>query len=249
MRYLLVISFAVSLAACDPGGRSEAGASLLSESGGEVALADGNSFDFRITSEKYKQWDAAQRGISKRIAARFGAILRPDAPTERSIASAVTYLEGQPSARQAIESAGMSVRDFVVMTVALEQEMRLASRETREPAPASEPYEFPPVDTTFVAPQPLPQPAPVDTAIASDTVLSRTGMRVDSTLPVDTAFGRPRVRFDSVPRRRPAPAATIFRRDTAPPRRDSSPPRPVTRDTVRDTTRPPAPVPPDTLPT
>ena len=249
MRHLLVISFVVSLAACDPGGRSDAGASLLSESGGEVALADGNSFDFRITSEKYKQWDAAQRGISKRIAARFGAILRPNAPTERSIASAVTYLEGQPAARQAIETAGMSVREFVVMTVALEQEMRLASRETREPTPASAPYEFPPVDTTFVAPHPLPEPARVDTVIAIDTALSQTRVRMDTGNPVDTTFGRPRGRLDSMPRPRPVPAPTIFRRDTAPPRRDSTVPRPVTRDTVRDTTRPPPPVPPDTLPT
>lgn len=190
MRHLLVISLAVSLAACDSGGRGEARASLLSESGGEVALADGNSFDFRITSEKYKQWDAAQRGISKRIAARFGAILRPDAPTERSIASAVTYLEGQPSARQAIESAGMSVREFVVMTVALEQEMRLASGETRKPAPASEPYNFPPVDTTFVAPRPVPAPLPVDTAAAVDSV-APTIFRRDTTVRRDSVAPRP----------------------------------------------------------
>ena len=244
MRRLLVLCFAFSLAGCDTGGRGEARASLLSESGGEVALADGNSFDFRITSEKYKQWDAAQRGISKRIAARFGAILRPDAPTERSIASAVTYLQGQAGARQAIESAGLSVRDFVVMTVALEQEMRLASSERREPAPASEPYDFPPVDTTFVAPQPVPAPLPEP-------------MPVDTGLPLDTTLVRPRARVDSMAPPRPVPAPTIFRRDTAPrdstrrdsTRRDSLPPRPVTRDTVRDTTRPPAPVPPDTLPT
>ena len=245
MRHLLVISLAVSLAACDSGGRGDARASLLSESGGEVALADGNSFDFRITSEKYKQWDAAQRGISKRIAARFGAILRPGAPTERSIASAVTYLEEQPSARQAIESAGMSVREFVVMTVALEQEMRLASGETRKPAPTTEAYDFPPVDTTFVAPQPMPDPSPVDSTIAIDSV-SRS-RRADSLMPIDTAFARPRVRTDTIARPRPAPAPTIFRRDTTPVRRDSVVPRPVTRDTVRDTIPPP--VPPDTLPT
>ena len=234
MRALLAICFAVTLAGCNRAGGDDANASLLSHSGGEVALADGSSLEFAITSDKYKQWDAAQRGISKRVAARFGAILKPDAPTERSINSAVSYLSGEPSARQAIESAGLSVRDFVVMTVMLEQEMRLASGKTVERQEESKPYDFPPVDTTFIAPQPMPvqEPLPVDTA-----------------LPMDTSFIQPRRRLDTMPV--PPPTPTIFRRDTI--RRDTvvrrdttRPPPPVTRDTVRDTT--PAAIPPDTLP-
>ena len=242
MRQLLVVCFAVAFAGCDVGGRSEARASLLSEAGGEVALADGSSFGFRITSEKYKQWDAAQRGISKRIAARFGEILNPDAPTERSIDRAVAYLESQTGARQAIDAAGLSVREFVVMTVALEQEMRLASSEGERPPGPSQPYDFPPIDTTFIAPQPVaPVPTPTDTAI-----------------PVDTTFVLPRPRVDTTIARPPAPPPTVFRRDTAVARRDSIVPRrdtartpgapPVTRDTVRDTLPSAGPIPPDSLP-
>ena len=238
MRALIWMCFAASLAACDRAGGNDANASLLTHSGGEVALADGSSLEFAITSDKYKQWDAAQRGISKRVAARFGALLRPDNPTERSINSAVSYLAGEPSARQAIESAGLTVRDFVVMTVMLEQEMRLASGKTPERREESKPYDFPPVDTTFIAPQPIPVPEP---------------QPVDTALPIDTAFVQPRRRIDTMiipPAVRP-PAPTVFRRDTARRdtviRRDSArPPAPVTRDTVRDTTRAPV-IPPDTL--
>jgi hypothetical protein len=238
MRALVWMCFAACLAACNRDGANDANASLLTHSGGEVALADGSSLQFAITSDRYKQWDAAQRGITKRVAARFGAILRPDAPTERSINSAVSYLAGEPSARQAIENAGLTVRDFVVMTVMLEQEMRLASGKTPEPTEESKPYDFPPVDTTFIAPQPAPaqEPLPVDTA-----------------LPIDTAFIQPRRRIDTVtvPPAVRTPSPTIFRRDTARRdtliRRDTTPPRPVTPDTVRDTTRAPV-IPPDTLP-
>jgi hypothetical protein len=238
MRAVVWMCFAVSLAACNRDGGNNANASLLTHSGGEVALADGSSLEFAITSDRYKQWDAAQRGITKRVAARFGAILRPDAPTERSINSAVSYLAGEPGARQAIENAGLTVRDFVVMTVMLEQEMRLASGKTPEQPVESKPYDFPPVDTAFIA----PKPAPVQDSLP-----------VDTALPIDTAFIQPRRRIDTItipPARTPAP--TIFRRDTA--RRDTlirrdttPPPPPVTRDTVRDTTRAPA-IPPDSLP-
>ncbi len=243
MRVFIGVCMGVFLAGCDVGGRNDAQASLLSHSGGEVALADGSSLEFAITSEKYKQWDAAQRGISKRIAAQFGAILRPDAPTERTIGRAVAYLEGQASARQAIESAGMSVREFVVMTVALEQEMRLASGQTTRAPEPSQPYDFPPIDTTFIAPQPLPTPVPVP-------------VPVDTVLPVDTAFVLPRPRVDTLPAPVPSPAPTVFRRDTilrrdSLPRRDTSPKTPlvppVTRDTIRDTMPAPGPITPDTL--
>ena len=227
MRALMWMCFAASLAACDRAGGNDANASLLTHSGGEVALADGSSLEFAITSDKYKQWDAAQRGISKRVAARFGALLRPDNPTERSINSAVSYLAGEPSARQAIESAGLTVRDFVVMTVMLEQEMRLASGKTPERREVSQPYDFPPVDTTFIAPQPVPVPEP--------TIFGRDTARRDTTIRRDTA------RRDTVIPRDAARRDTIIRRDSA------RPPAPVTRDTVRDTTRAPA-IPPDTLP-
>lgn len=230
MRVVLIFVAAVALSACDDlrglvGGGNNA--TLVSSSGGEVALADGGSLEFAITSEQYKQWDRARRGINRRVAGRFGEILQPDAPTERSISEAVSYLESEPTARNAIEKAGMSVRGFVVMTVALEQEMRVASGQprVRQPEPTSLPYDFPQFDTTLIRP-PVPPPDPtIPYPVPVDTY------RVD-TFPI-----APR---DTISRQRP----TIFRRDTLI-RRDTT----IRRDTVRVDTviPPPAPVIPDTL--
>jgi hypothetical protein len=197
--------------------------SAFSTSGGEVALADGSRLDFVITSQRYKQWDAAQSALGRTVAARFGALLQPKAPTERSIARAVSYLEGDARAKQAIERAGMTVKDFVLMTVALEQEMRVASGEgaghasPRTATPLPNP---PAIDTGVVAYPVIPSPPSpqVDTVVRIDTQIPRRAPR-DTTAPKDT------VKRDTLPRPKPA-------RDTV-------------RDTVRDTTES---IPPDTSP-
>jgi hypothetical protein len=239
---------------CDDlrGDGGHGGASLVSSSGGEVALADGGSLEFGVTSEQYKRWDRARKGIEGRLAARFGAILQPDAPTERSIEEAVAFLESQPSARRAIEAAGMSTRAFVVMTVALEQEMRRASGQPviRQPDPA--PYEFPMVDTTMIAPMPAPVPAPYPV----DTFTRTPPVPVPG---VDTTVVSPRIVLPPPSRDTAKPTPTIFRRDTArgAARPDSAAPRDTLSTIVRPRLRkdtaaakpdsqPPAP--PDTLP-
>ena len=255
MRAIIVLSALSLIVACDQlgiGGSGRGSGSLVSSSGGQIALADGGSLEFGITSEQYKRWEKARKGIDRRIAARFGAILQPDAPTERSIERAVAYLDSEPSARSSIEAAGMSVRAFVVMTVALEQEMRRASGQpvVRQPDPAAAAYEFPMVDTTMIAPmQPtpypvdtfsrVPQPAPVPVPVPVDTSMTRVVVPSPSR---DTGV-------------RPPP--TIFRRDTVRPRPDTGRRDTARRDTTRrDTTPPPpdtaagpAPAPPDTLST
>src|SRR5687767_11129489 len=166
------IAFCGVLVACNRGesnDRAPVDPSQFSSSSGEVALSDGGSLEFSITSEQYKQWYAAQQALDKRVASRFGALLQPASPSERSIRRAVEYLESQPSARQAIERAGMSVRGFVVTTVALEQEMRVASESGQRPPdtmpamPAPLPYPYPtpyPRDSLYPAPYPTPAPYP-----------------------------------------------------------------------------------------
>lgn len=157
--------------------------SAFSTSGGEVALADGSRLQFVITSQRYKQWDVAQRALDRSVAARFGQLLQPKSPTEKSIARAVSYLESDPRARTAIESAGMSVKDFVLMTVALEQEMRVASGQTggQSPSPAAS----------------LPYPMPVDTTPATLPVVPN--VQVDSIVKVDTTPSLPEPR-DTLPK-------------------------------------------------
>lgn len=186
----------------------------LSNAGGEVSLSDGSRLKFVITSERYKQWESARGGLTKAVVARFGALLKPKSPSEQSIARATAYLESDVTAKQSIEKTGMTVRDFVLMTVALDQEMQLASGRA---SPAS-------------AQPSTPQPYNVDTAYELPTVprsqVAPMPERIDSTY-----------RRDSLPAPRPVDPP---RRDTASPpkpdsaRRDSVPaPKP---DSARDTT-------------
>lgn len=266
MRALLFVLIVATITACDNGGfggfafgNRKNSASLTSESGGEVSLVDGGSLEFRITSDQYKRWDRARKGIGKDAAAQFGAILHPSAPSARSIDEAVSFLEGQPSAKGSIEKAGMSVRGFVVMTVALEQEMRLASGQPAVDQPPPPTYEFPQIDTSFLPPQPYP----VDTFARPDTFRYPTqaypqpypAYAPPPTTPVPT----PSPTVTPLPPQQDTlitRAPTIFRRDTVI-RRDTGarrdtiivPPRPVIPDTIRPDTSAIRPVvPPDTLP-
>jgi hypothetical protein len=130
MRMLGVVAVVFVIAGCHNGDEEplrRADGSLLSSSGGDVALADGSHLQFVITSERYKQWEAARSGLRKNVSARFGQLLRPKSPTETTIERAIAFLETDIDTKESITRTGMSVRDFVLMTVALEQEMRAAS--------------------------------------------------------------------------------------------------------------------------
>ena len=194
--------------------------SMLSSAGGEVELADGSQMKFMITSERYKQWEAAKSGLNSSVTARFGTLLRPESPTQQTIERAVAYLETTPVSRQAIERTGMSVRDFVLMTVALEQEMRVAAARGQRGAPVSvvPGTPTPKPDTTIsyapIAPTPAPAPAPPPPP--------RDSVRRDS-VPRDTVLPPPKPKPDSVLPPKAKPDSVL-------------PPKPP-RDTVRDTTR------------
>jgi hypothetical protein len=236
MRYLRLMTLVAvaALAACKEDRRGEQAAARLdaayqTSSDGEVELAEGGTLRFSVTSEQFRKWDAAHGGIDRSIQARFGEILKPEAPSERTIDAAVNYLEGQPTARSAIERAGLNVRQFVVITVALEQEMRLASgRGSREPDPDS--IIMPPMDTMAMAPYPpvvlpyVPPPAypPIDSSRRVDTVYMP---------PADTA-GRSRNPYspwDSLVQR----GTAITGRDSVQKIRDSIVQSIVKRDSIR----------------
>lgn len=228
-------------------------------SSGEVSLTDGETLSFEITSERYKAWDAARQGIDSRISARFGAILQPGSPSRRNIERAVRYLQSEPAAVASIERAGMSVRDFVVTTVALEQEMRLASARGEVPPDTVAPPPYPtysvyPADTSsFATYQPIPVPTPtpvvrqyIDTFPRPDTMPRRDAIvitRTDTTtrqFPIADSIARAAARRDSLARSAASRDSIVIRRDTV--RRDT-----IRRDTLvrRDTIAPP---PPDTIP-
>jgi hypothetical protein len=221
-RFILLVS--ISLIACDRGNDApmrRADGSLLSSAGGEVSLADGSRLQFVITSERYKQWDAARSGLSRSVVSRFGALLKPKSPTQQSIAQATAFLQSDPQAKQSIERTGMSVADFVLMTVALEQEMQQAGKNGQsaaaapaQPYPADTAYTLPTVPPAQLPVMPAPQPVPAPNPPVYDSVPRRDSMR-------------PPVRPDSTIRR------DSVRVDTPTPKRDSIPNPPP------DTTSPP----------
>jgi hypothetical protein len=273
MRVLTIALTCLLVAACrqdrtaDESPRLRPGEPGWTESSGEVSLTDGETLSFTITSERYKAWDAARQGIDQRIASRYGAILQAASPSRRTIERAVQYLESEPAAVASIERAGMSVRDFVVTTVALEQEMRLADARGEippdtlptAPYPGYQPY---PVDTSSFStytpvPVPVPMPVPtepvvrqyIDTFPRPDTMPRRdtsfTIIRTDTAarrFPIADSIAKAAARRDSIARATPRPDSVISRRDTVvrrdtAVRRDSVKP-PV--DTLRDTILAPA---------
>ena len=228
-------------------------------SSGEVSLTDGETLSFEITSERYKAWDAARQGIDSRISARFGAILQPGSPSRRNIERAVQYLQSEPAAVASIERAGMSVRDFVVTTVALEREMQLATARGEVPPDTMIPPPYPtystyPADTTsFMTYQPIPLPPPVptirqylDTFPRPDTLPRRDSFVITRTdtsarrFPVADSIARAAARRDSLARQMAPRDSIVIRRDTI--LRDT-----IRRDTLvrRDSVTP---SPPDTIP-
>ena len=149
-RALLAASL-VAAAACSRDARSDARADTLSQpaadsaavAAGEAAPAARASLpasvrDYEVTDERYRQWVAAQRALDA----------LPDLPppprldawrvTQADIDRAVSYLEGEPRARQAIARAGLTPRDYVLTTVALDQALVVASG-SRAPAQAAIP--------------------------------------------------------------------------------------------------------------
>jgi hypothetical protein len=74
--------------------------------------------DFRLTDANYAQWEQAQRFLDALPRSAFAAA--PSA-SGNPIDNAVATLESSPRARTAIERTGLTVRDFVMETVALAQ--------------------------------------------------------------------------------------------------------------------------------
>ena len=267
MRRIVFLAL-LAVAACDNisfgnGGKkddwSRIDESILTTSSGEVQLADGRRLPFSISSERYRAWDAAQSALDRGTAERFGDLLESANPSEASIQRSIDFLESDRDAREAIERAGMSVRDFVMTTVALEQEMRLATGQGR--TPRMPPIVMPQLDTypaqmypvdTFQTYQPLPPPTytpypPVTTFDPRDTMT-----RVLPPTRVDTLYPTPATTDPNAPPP-PTPAPIpVTRQPPQPvpvtPAPSPTPPRDTTRAPPRRDTQPapvyPAPLPP-----
>ena len=184
MRTFLRLILVASLAACG-GSNSASGeidTALLHRAGGDVMLTDGERIDYEITSERYRQWETARRALR---AARIGLSMQldPMRVSEAEIQRAVNFFERNRRARRLIEGTGMSVRDYVLTTLALEQQMAVASgrwgARARPRAPST-----PVVPAESIAAELARDTARkvVDTVPVVDTVV----IPVDTTPPPDT---------------------------------------------------------------
>jgi len=75
--------------------------------------------DYKLTDENFAKWERAQRNLDRLPASAFPA--RRDDTRGNVIDRAVARLESSPKARTTIEATGLTVRDFVLQTIALAQ--------------------------------------------------------------------------------------------------------------------------------
>jgi hypothetical protein len=75
--------------------------------------------DFQLTDENYAQWELAQQHLEALPASALPAVSGRGGGNV--IDRAVARLESSPRARTAVERTGLSVRDFVLATIALAQ--------------------------------------------------------------------------------------------------------------------------------
>jgi hypothetical protein len=122
---ILVVATIVACGRGD-GASGDVDTALLHRAGGDVLLEGGGRLDYEITSDRYRQWETARRALR---AAKISLTMRLDPlhVRESDIQTAVGFFERNGRARRAIEATGLSVRDYVLTTIALEQQMALAS--------------------------------------------------------------------------------------------------------------------------
>lgn len=113
------VLFALASTACE---KKDAAPNLdsgfLANASTEAKEALSSPVDFQLNEDNYAKWETAERNLDRVPASDFSAA----APRSGSaVDRAVARLESSPRARSAIRAAGLSVRDFVLETVALAQ--------------------------------------------------------------------------------------------------------------------------------
>jgi hypothetical protein len=182
-RCCLHLLLVVTLAACR-GANNASGdvdTALLHRAGGDVMLADGGRIDYEITSDRYRQWETARRALRAQKVT-LSMRLDPLHVTEAEIQRAVDFFERNGKARRAIEATGMSVRDYVLTTLALEQQMAVA-KGTWSARERPRPPTTPVVPSESIA----AELRRVDTVPVVDTVV----LPVDTTPRPDTTVSMP----------------------------------------------------------
>jgi hypothetical protein len=121
VRYAVVLGLSLAGITCERGDRdlTNPGASLIFDNAtGEANEALTSTVDFRITDDNIARWQEAQQNLDR---LPRSAIPTTAGAGATAIDRAIARLRSSARARRAIESAGLSVRDFVLETIALAQ--------------------------------------------------------------------------------------------------------------------------------
>ena len=102
----------------DPSSSSQFTSLLFDATSPAAREALATPVSFRLTEANYSQWEQAQRFLE--VVPR-SALASASGANGNAIDRAVETLEASPRARTAIERTGLTVRDFVLETIALAQ--------------------------------------------------------------------------------------------------------------------------------
>jgi hypothetical protein len=121
-RAVAVAAFSFGAAACTGQTRETTNplvASLIFDNASPDAReALTSPIDYRITEDNFSRWQEAQENLDQ---LPRSSMRSSPASGRTAVDRAVARLQSSPPARQAIESAGISVREFVLETIALAQ--------------------------------------------------------------------------------------------------------------------------------
>ena len=139
---MLSVSLVLSAAGgCKKDSPPEPDTGFLQGASGEAREALASPVSFQLSEENYAKWEVAERNLDRIPAGEFTAA-QPSGGS--AVDRAVARLQSSPRARRAIEAAGLSVRDFVLETIALAQAVQAAQtgRSTVASGVAAENFAF-----------------------------------------------------------------------------------------------------------
>ncbi len=136
---LSLILLAASGCKKDSAGESDFG--FLQGASGEAKEALSSSVSYLLNEDNYAKWEVAEGNLDRIPASEFTAA-QPAGGI--AVDRAVARLQSSPRAKRAIEAAGLSVRDFVLETVALAQAVQASQtgRSTVTSGVAAENFAF-----------------------------------------------------------------------------------------------------------
>lgn len=120
----VVLLGALTAAACGNDDRQ----AKLDSAGGNIALNErvAEVLDVPVSAERLEQWQRAEQTLAQSGDSAPLVRINSRSLTDRDVDKAVARLDGDAPAKRAIESSGMSVRDFVLTTLAIANAMDAA---------------------------------------------------------------------------------------------------------------------------